>query len=128
MTTLTENHYEMIHFYYNLLNTIEEGFDYVVQSFSNLELTEGDRIFKDILAAFYHVDSTHKTLHAVLQEERELVEEMEKFDGVIVALDEESSIFTSLDTHQDFVKNQLVPAYLAWKESVQSQLQPYITQ
>lgn len=128
MTTLTENHYEMIHFYNNLLNTIEEGFDYVVQSFSNLELTEGDRIFKDILAAFYHVDSTHKTLHAVLQDKRELVEEMEKFDGVIMALDEESSIFTSLETHQDFVKSQLFPAYLAWKESVQSQLQPYITQ
>lgn len=45
-----------------------------------------------------------------------------------MALDEESSIFTSLDTHQGFVKNQLFPAYLAWKESVQSQLQPYITQ
>ncbi|PMC36640.1 hypothetical protein CJ195_14490 [Bacillus sp. UMB0899] len=127
MTTLTSNHYEMIHFYNNLLNTIEEGFDYVIQSFTNLELTEADRIFKDILAAFYHVDSTHKTLHSVLQEEHELVEEMEKFDGVILALDEESSIFTSLDAHQVFVKNQLFPAYLAWKESVQSQLQPYIT-
>lgn len=128
MTTLTDNHYEMIHFYYHLLNTIEEGLDYVVQSFSNLELTEGDRIFKDILAAFYHVDSTHKTLHAVLQEERGLNEALEKFDQVILTLDEESSIFTSLETHQEFVKNQLFPAYLYWKESVQSQLQPYITQ
>lgn len=126
MPTLTSNHYEMIHFYNNLLNTIEEGFDYVVQSFSNLELTEGDRIFKDILAAFYHVDSAHKTLHALLQEEHELVKEMEKFNQVILALDEESSIFNYSDTHQEFVKNQLFPAYLAWKESIQSQLEPYI--
>ncbi|MFV2046309.1 hypothetical protein ACEWK1_02935 [Metabacillus sp. YM-086] len=127
MLTISSNHYEMIHFYNNLLNTIEEGFEYVVSSFTNLELTGGDRIFKDILAAFYHVDSTHKALHAVLQEERELVEEMEKFNEVILALDEESSIFSSLDTHQDFVKNQLFPAYLAWKESIQKQLEPYIT-
>jgi len=126
MATLTSDHYEMIHFYNNLLNTIEEGFDYVVQSFTNLELTEGDRIFKDILAAFYHVDSTHKTLYALLQDKHELVEEMGKFDQVILALDEDSSIFTSLDTHQEFVKNHLFPSYLAWKESMQKQLKPYI--
>jgi len=61
-----------------------------------------------------------------LQDEHELVEEMGKFDQVILALDEDSSIFTSLDTNQEFVKNHLFPAYLAWKESMQKQLKPYI--
>lgn len=127
MTTLTNDHYEMIHFYNNLLNTIEEGFEYVVSSFTNLELTEGERIFKDILAAFYHVDSSHTTLQTLLNEEHKLVEKLKKFDQVILTLDEESTIFTTLDTHQDFVKHQLFPSFLAWKESVQSHLQPYIT-
>jgi hypothetical protein len=128
MVSLTSDQYELIHYYYNLLNTIEEGFDYVVGSFANLELTEGERIFKDILAAFYQVDSSHITLRDLLHEESEIVEEMNAFDQVILTLDGEASIFTTVKKHHEFVKMQLIPAYLKWKESVQTKLQPYITQ
>jgi hypothetical protein len=127
MVSLTTDQFEFIHNYYFLLNTIEEGFDYVVDSFTNLELTEGDKIFKDILSAFYQVDSSHSTMRALLKEETELMEEIKNFDNVILTLDGESSIFSTLEKHYEFVKNQLAPAYIAWKESIQNQLQVYIT-
>jgi hypothetical protein len=128
MVSLTSDQYQFIHSYYNLLNTIEEGFGYVIESFSDLELTEGERIFKDILAAFYHVDSSNKTLQTVLTDKVDLVSVLENFDQVILTLEGESSIFTTLEKHHKFVENQLAPTYRAWKESIQSQLQPYITQ
>lgn len=128
MLVLTTEQNELLHFYYNLLNTIEEGFDYVIESFSNYELTEGDTVLKDILSAFYHVDSSNKTLQIVLKEEQAILDELTKFDSVIISIDAESSIFTSLENHHDFVKNQLAPAFLAWKELVQGKLQPYVTQ
>jgi hypothetical protein len=126
MGALTNDQYEFFHFYYNLLNTIEESFDYVIDSFENLELTDGDLVFKDILAAFYHVDSSHETLLSFLNEEIDIVHDVKKFDQVILTLDGESAIFLSPYKHQAFVKNQLAPAYLAWKETVQTKLQPYI--
>ncbi|MGM7721401.1 hypothetical protein [Metabacillus sp. Hm71] len=126
MVSLTNDQYEMLHYYYTLLNTIEEGFDYVIESFTNLELTEGDSLFKDILSAFYHIDSSHLTLYALLEEETGMIEEMQKFDQVILTLDREAAIFTTIEQHHDFVKNQLFPAFLAWKEMVQAKLQPYI--
>ncbi|MGM0876469.1 MAG: hypothetical protein ACQEWV_17285 [Bacillota bacterium] len=127
MVSLTTDQYEFIHFYNDLLNTIEEGFDYVVGSFTDLQLTEGDKIFKDILSAFYQVDSSHSTMRALLKEETELIKAIKNFDQVILTLDGESSIFSTLEQHHEFVKNQLAPAYIAWKESIQHQLQPYIT-
>ncbi|KKI89229.1 hypothetical protein WQ54_27060 [Bacillus sp. SA1-12] len=127
MVSLTNDQYEMLHFYYHLLNTIEEGFEYVIESFSNLELTEGENLFKDILSAFYHIDSSHLTLCAFLEEETGMVGEIRKFDQVILTLEGEPAIFTTIEQHYEFVKNQLFPAFLAWKEMVQAKLQPYIT-
>lgn len=127
MGSLTNDQFEFLHFYYNLLNTIEEGFGYVIDSFTNLDLTDADQVFKDILAAFYHVDSSNDMLLSLLtEEESDLVQDVKTFDQVILTLDGESTIFLTPDKHQAFVRNQLAPVYLAWKEKIQSKLQPYI--
>ena len=78
--------------------------------------------------AFYHIDSSHLTLQAVFNEDRAVLESVKKFDCVIVTLENESNIVATFESHHLFVKNQLAPAYIAWKESVQIQLQPYIIQ
>jgi hypothetical protein len=127
MGSLTNDQFEFLHFYYNLLNTIEEGFEYVIDSFTNLDLTDADQVFKDILAAFYHVDSSNDMLLSLLtEEENDLVQDVKTFDQVILTLDDESTIFLTPDKHEAFVRNQLAPVYLAWKEKIQSKLQPYI--
>jgi hypothetical protein len=127
MVTFTNDQYQCIFDYNNLLNSIEEGFSYVVESFTNLSMAEGERVFKDILASFFLVDSLHGTLQIIFTEDIKFIEAMMKFDQVILTLDGEAAIFPTVDLYRDFVKNHLFPAYLAWKEMIQYQLQPYIS-
>lgn len=126
MTSLTTEHYELLNMYTNLLQTVEEGFDYVIKSFTNYELTEGDVIFKDILAAFYHLDASHQTLYTVLKEEQAILEKLRKFEEIILTFDNHSTIFQSLENHHEYVQQTLAPAFLSWKDSIQDLLKPYI--
>ncbi|APH03590.1 hypothetical protein [Bacillus weihaiensis] len=128
MVSLSNEQYEMIHFYYNLLNTIEEGFEYIVSSFDSFQVTEAETILKDILSAFYHVDSSNKVFETVLKEEEVLIEKLRKFDQVIMTVDADLSIFTSFQNNQELIKHSLAPCFIAWKELVQHELKPYIIQ
>jgi len=127
METLTTDQYQMITHYFHLLNTIEEGFDYVNEGFNNLSNTESDRIFSDILVAFNHIDSSNPTIIASLNDEQNLSEEVNKFDIVIKELEGLEQYFMDSEKKHHYIKNQLTPAFVAWKESVQKKLQPYIT-
>ncbi|WP_273124417.1 hypothetical protein [Bacillus weihaiensis] len=128
MVSLSDEQYEMIHFYYNLLNTIEEGFEYIVSTFDSFQATEAETILKDILSAFYHVDSSNKVFEAVLKEEEVLIENLRKFDQVIMTVDADLSSFTSFQNNQELIKHSLAPCFIAWKELVQHELKPYIIQ
>lgn len=127
MQTLTTDQHELLSYYFHLLNSIEEGFDSVVDSFQNLQFSESERIFSDIISAFYHIDSSNPSILSAIEANDELSKEITKFDSVIKTLEGLESIFKDPKEYHAFVKNQLTPSFLAWKEAVQSRMQPYIT-
>ncbi|WP_026559722.1 hypothetical protein AB3Z07_24125 [Metabacillus halosaccharovorans] len=127
MESLTTDQYQIINFYYHLLNTIEDGFDYVNKVSDNLGNTESDRIFSDILAAFNQIDSSNSFIIGCFENDKPLSEEVNKFDQVIKALEGLEQHFMNPDKRHSYIKNQLTPGFIAWKESVQEKLKIYIT-
>lgn len=61
MTTLTEEKVDILHYYMELLASIEEGFEYLIASFSDYSITEGDVILIDIFAVFNQVILVNNT-------------------------------------------------------------------
>ncbi|MDQ0231467.1 hypothetical protein [Metabacillus malikii] len=127
MVSLTNQQVELLHFYYYLLDTIEDGFDYITASYTNLELNESERLFKDILSAFYHIDSSHIVIEAIFEDDDKIRTSIHHFDVIINILETEP-VNTQSYTNPHFIKNELIPAYQAWKEPIQTNLSKYIIQ
>ncbi|AZB44506.1 hypothetical protein CEF21_20655 [Bacillus sp. FJAT-42376] len=121
--------FELYHFYYHLLNTVQEGLDYVLESFQKLELTEAEKVFSDIMRAFYHIDSSNILLiETVAEEDPFLAEEVRRFDDVINELDHLEFMYFQPLTYETYLKDRLAPVFVLWKEGIQRRLQPYILQ
>jgi inhibitor of KinA sporulation pathway (predicted exonuclease) len=111
-----------------LLDTIEEGFDYIEESFANYERTQGDEVLADIFDAFARISQTNVHLSRILTEEEEIVRQLQLFAGV---LEEASKLDGKLDDpnfKQQVIQQQLSPAFQAWKLSIQQALKKYIEQ
>lgn len=127
LQTLTADQYNLLAFYYQFLNTIEEGFDYVIESFQSLHFDESRLMLIDIITAFYHIDSSNPILLAILEENNDLRKEIMKFDSVIETVERIELVVLLPHEYELFVKKELSPVFLAWKESVQIQLKDYVT-
>lgn len=55
MSTSTEEHIHLVQQYREMLDSIEEGFKYVLASFQDYSKTEGDLVLSDIFAAFLQI-------------------------------------------------------------------------
>ncbi|WP_338778542.1 hypothetical protein [Metabacillus sp. FJAT-52054] len=121
--------FELYHFYYHLLNTVQEGLDYVLESFHKLELTEAEKVFSDIMRAFYHIDSSNVLImDSVAEEDPLLLHEIRRFDEVIHELDHLEFMFFQPLTYETYLKDRLAPVFVLWKDGIQKRLQPYILQ
>jgi inhibitor of KinA sporulation pathway (predicted exonuclease) len=128
MVELTNAQFEMVQKYAALLDTIEEGFDYIEESFTNYERTQGDEVLADIFDAFARISQTNVHLSRIFAEEEEIVRQLELFAGV---LEEAYQLDGKLDDQnfkQQVVQNHLSPAFQAWKLSLQQSLKKYIEQ
>jgi len=126
MISLSSDQYEFVYFFYYLLDTIEEGFDYIIESYISLEHSEAEVILNDIFLAFYHIDSSNPILLNLFDENPQLIETLQKFDGIISELEQKLTIFGNIHQNKDYIINIFFPDYLSWKESVQIQLKPHI--
>jgi hypothetical protein len=120
---LTENNVDFIKQYCDLLETIEEAFHYVIDSFMNFEKTEGDRVLADIFTAFSMLGQSHVSLNSLLKGQGAFLKE---FDEVLVkALQLEGK----MDLHeekQNIIQQLVYPAFIAWKTKAEAILHPYI--
>jgi inhibitor of KinA sporulation pathway (predicted exonuclease) len=128
MVQLTNAQFEMVQQYAALLDTIEEGFEYIEESFTNYERTQGDVVLADIFTAFGRISQTNVHLSKILAEDEEIVRQLQLFSGV---LEEAFKLDGKLDDpnfKQQVIQQQLSPAFQAWKLSVQQALKKYIEQ
>jgi inhibitor of KinA sporulation pathway (predicted exonuclease) len=128
MVQLTNAQFEMVQKYAALLDTIEEGFAYVEESFTNYERTQGDVVLADIFAAFSRISQTNVQLERLFVAEEEIVRSLQLFADV---LNEALKLDGKLDDpnfKQQVIEQKLSPAFQAWKFVMQQALKKYIEQ
>ncbi|WP_191566726.1 hypothetical protein [Metabacillus idriensis] len=122
----SQSEYELYFTYNELLNSIEEGFTYLIQSFEVIEYTEGERVMNDIIDAFVQIDSIHSGMYDAANEGEPLQQQILLFDRII---DELMPFTTSKDDSiilQSYIKDKLFTLFLDWKKEIQAYIMPYI--
>ncbi|MEC2176032.1 hypothetical protein P9G41_15285, partial [Bacillus amyloliquefaciens] len=60
------NDYHLVSAYYQLLFTIDEGLCYLLDTQDDFFKAEGERIYNDLIQAFFHLDSSHALLLSIV--------------------------------------------------------------
>ncbi|WP_243388283.1 hypothetical protein [Bacillus kexueae] len=123
MQKISSEQFELFMRFYYLLDSIDEGIQYVIQSFENIEYTERDRVLTDIMLAFYEMDSS-RHLMVTHMEENQL---LDRLDELIHLLEEVDFIKQQPVVFENLVRYELYPTFTVWKQEVQKQLQTFIT-
>ena len=124
MTTLTEEQFQLIHQYVELVDTINEAFSYVVTSFDDLSYTEGDVILGDIFAALQRLEGTHSQLNVLFQNHATVKDTIVSFNDVLQQVNELDAVWDDIEARQQLICEKLSPMYTTWSNEILSVLQP----
>lgn len=128
MIQLTEPNVELVHRYVKLLQLIEEGLKYVEASFDDYGKTEGDLVLGDVLDALAQVQSSNTQLQVIFAEGHNIVETIQQYGEVIDQCFKLEGKMELSHEKQKVVKQLIIPAFLTWKQSMESSLKSYIIQ
>ncbi|ACJ34922.1 hypothetical protein [Anoxybacillus flavithermus] len=129
MVHLTPEQLTVVHQYAALLDTIEEGFQYVIESFRNYERTQGDVVLADIFTAFSQINVTNeRSLAHFFADDVALLNELQRFSSVIEEAWKLDGKLHDPNAKQQIVEKHVAPAFEAWKVSVMQHLRPYVEQ
>jgi hypothetical protein len=129
MTTtkqLDEKQYTLIHQYTEMLQTVEEAFEYVESSFDDYSKTEGDLVLSDIFAALGQIESSNQLLKELFQDENEVLTALGKFDELPKQAIKLEGNFNDQNVKEKVIKESLSPAFSAWKMEVEKVLQLFV--
>lgn len=118
MTILTEEQVDVLHHYKELLVSIEEGFIYILASFSDYAKTEGDVILIDIFSAFNQVIHVNADLLVLFKEDAHMVAAFEDFEEVVSAAEKVDGLFEKSQEKEQVVNQTLYPAYKKWLNQI----------
>ncbi|WP_442596318.1 hypothetical protein [Neobacillus sp. D3-1R] len=121
MTTLTEEQYSLVKQYSELLTTVEEAFQYIIESFNNYERTEGDQVLADVFLAFAQIADANSQLATTFPNE------VNQFNEVIKAAQLLEPVFTNQTQKQQLIQEKLYPAFHTWSQTIQEKLKPLYT-
>ncbi|MFB5282840.1 hypothetical protein [Peribacillus sp. Hz7] len=125
MITLTEEQYQLIQQYTELVRTVNEAFTYVVTSFDDLSYTEGDTVLSDIFTALQQLSGANSQLTILFKDLDAVNESIMQFSQVVEGVDKLDSVWGNVEARQQFIRETLAPAYTSWSEHVLHVLQPY---
>jgi hypothetical protein len=122
--TISSEQLDFLRRFYYLLDTIEEGFSYILSSFDDIQYVERDQVLMDIIVAMKEIDSTRHLFDSLFPKDFSITEEMGMLDEMMEKLD-----FISFQpVHlEPFIKQELYPTYVKWKDLLQKKLKKYVT-
>jgi hypothetical protein len=126
LRTLTEEQYIFLKEYSDLLYTIDEAFDYIVKSFSDLSKTEGHRLLGDIFQALPQVAAANEQLSQLFRDNQQLQNTIKDISTVADQAELLLECFEDLPVRQEIISQKLYPAFAQWHTSIQQELNPYI--
>lgn len=112
--------------YLALLETVEEGLDYVEESFTDYEKTEGDVVLSDIITAFMELEETHVRFRDLFAKDPALVESFNEFKDVLIECLKLEDKMEDQNAKQQIVKESLSPVYRAWMKGVYEPLSQHL--
>lgn len=125
LNTLSEEKYILVKRYNDLLDTVEEAFDYILKSFNDLSFTEGDRLLDDVFQAFSQIINTNFILAEQFKDSIELLKNLALFSEVVEKAEMLDGKFHDQTAKQKVISEYLYPAFSAWKQIVEKDLKPY---
>lgn len=125
LTTLSEEKYILVKQYNDLLDTVEEAFDYILKSFNDLSFTEGDRLLNDVFQAFSQIINTNFILADQFKDSIGLLKNLALFSEVVETAEMLDGRFQDQTAKQMIISEHLHPAFIAWKQIVESKLKLY---
>ncbi|WP_144478033.1 hypothetical protein [Cytobacillus oceanisediminis] len=126
MIALSEEQYFLARQYMDLLETVEEAFKYIKESFNNLSYTEGDRLLSDIFHAFTQMINTNFVLAEYFKEQTSVLNSLVRFEAVVEKAEMLDGKFNDQNAKQKIILEDIHPAYSSWKLIVEQQLKPFI--
>ena len=124
MITLTEEQFQLIHQYVELVHTINEAFSYVVTSFDDLSYTEGDVILGDIFTALQKLEGTHTQLDVLFQDHIAVKDAIQLFTDIVQQVNNLETVWDDIEARQQLIREKLSPLYATWSNEVLTILQP----
>ncbi|MBB6281978.1 hypothetical protein [Geobacillus subterraneus] len=128
MTELTSTALDIIRQYAALLETVEEGLDYVEASFSDPRRMHADVLLADILLALGKIGETNVYLCQLFVGESDLVGHIERFADVLEAAAALDGQLSDAAAKERIVCERLSPAFQAWKLAAEGGLRRYVVQ
>lgn len=125
--TISSEQFELLTKFYYLLDTIEEGLEYIINSFDNIHYVERDRVLTDIILAIYEIDSARHLLISFFSQDVSMEERINRLDSIIEQLDKLDFVLLQPVQLEQFIKRDLYPSFIRWKNSLQQVLKRYVT-
>lgn len=124
MITLTEEQFQLIHQYLELVRTVNEAFSYVVASFDDLSYTEGDVILGDIFTALQKLEVTHAQLNALFQDHVAVKDSLNQYADIVHQVNELETVWDNVEAREQLIREKLSPMYATWSNDILLALQP----
>lgn len=126
MIQMEQKHFEVIRQYVDLIEIIEEGFEYIEDKYKVDEIMAGDRILGDVFLAFSQIEGANQIILNVFNGEQSVEQEIQMFHSIIEIVKELEDNFQDDAEKKRIVLSKLIPAFSAWKVLIESEFKPYL--
>jgi hypothetical protein len=124
---LTENQFQLLRDYLQLLETIEEGLVWMISSFLQGQNPASiQNMLKDVIHAFHEIHFANKIISEFLQEDQRALEAVAGFQTLeddMKALIEYGHVASE---QERIIEYELYPAFVNWFREIQNTLKPYM--
>jgi hypothetical protein len=118
MEQLKGSQIEFLQKYYQLLDSMSEGFDYLVQIPDLSSSDMANTLFSDLVKAFQQINDSHQQLVPLLK-----LDTVEEFQNIVQQM---TKWFNPEQNKEELLTAEVVPAFTAWKNKMVKILKPYV--
>ncbi|MEK4883570.1 hypothetical protein NST12_02145 [Bacillus sp. FSL W8-1127] len=124
---LTENQFQLLRDYLQLLETIDEGLVWIVSHFLQGQNSNSvQKILKDVIHAFHEIHFAHLTVSEFLKEDQKALEAVVSFQILEDHMKDFLKNENVLSEQERILEYVLYPAFVRWLREIQNTFKPYI--
>jgi transcription termination factor Rho len=126
MIQMEQKHFEVIRQYVDLIEIIEEGFEYIEGQYKVDAIMAGDRILGDVFLAFSQIEGANQIILDIFNGEHSVKQEIQMFHSIIEIVKELEDNFQDDEEKKRIVLSKLIPAFSAWQLLIEAEFKPYL--